>query len=147
LPTIRHHCNLDCVGLGAKPRKWAPLTHDTRNGIKRVSWRFNFFYILYCKVFAFFRNCSFYLFSIACSFNLLSSCFLYLRIVDIIMLIISVIAVRLHPHLNVYFYGRFMPSSLGFNKFLIKLSHRIIFPTFKQRSMPLITSKTKNLEK
>jgi len=38
LPTTCHSCNLDCVGLGAKPRRWAPLTHDTRKGrpIKRV---------------------------------------------------------------------------------------------------------------
>jgi len=25
-----------CVGLGAKPRRWAPLTRNTRKGIKRV---------------------------------------------------------------------------------------------------------------
>jgi len=25
-----------CVGPGAKPSSWAPLTHDTRKGIKRV---------------------------------------------------------------------------------------------------------------
>jgi len=25
-----------CVGLGAKPRRWAPLTRDTRKGIRRV---------------------------------------------------------------------------------------------------------------
>jgi len=30
LPTTRHRCNLDRVGLGAKPRRWAPLTLDTR---------------------------------------------------------------------------------------------------------------------
>jgi len=36
LPTIRHRYNLYCVGLGAKPRRWAPLTRDTRKGIKRV---------------------------------------------------------------------------------------------------------------
>jgi len=29
LPTTRHHCNLDCMGLGAKQRRWAPLTRDT----------------------------------------------------------------------------------------------------------------------
>jgi len=33
LPTTRHRCNLDC---GAKPQRWAPLTRDTRKGIKRV---------------------------------------------------------------------------------------------------------------
>jgi len=26
LPTTRHRCNFDCVGLGAKPRRWAPQT-------------------------------------------------------------------------------------------------------------------------
>jgi len=26
LPTTRHRCNRDCVGLGAKPRRWTPLT-------------------------------------------------------------------------------------------------------------------------
>jgi len=36
LPTTRHRCNLDCVGPGVKPRRWAPLTCDTRKGIKRV---------------------------------------------------------------------------------------------------------------
>jgi len=36
LPTTRHHCNLDCVGLGLKPRRWSPLTRDTQKGIKRV---------------------------------------------------------------------------------------------------------------
>jgi len=36
LPTTRHRCNLDCVGLGAKPRRWAPLTLDTQKGIQRV---------------------------------------------------------------------------------------------------------------
>jgi len=36
LPTTRHRCNLDCMGLGVKPRNWAPLTCDTRKGIKRV---------------------------------------------------------------------------------------------------------------
>jgi len=36
LPTTRHRCNLDCVDLGAKLRRWAPLTRDTRKGIKRV---------------------------------------------------------------------------------------------------------------
>jgi len=30
LPTTRHRCNLGCVGLGAKPRRWTPLTRDTR---------------------------------------------------------------------------------------------------------------------
>jgi len=34
LPTTRHRCNLLSVGLGAKPRRWAPLTRDTRKGIK-----------------------------------------------------------------------------------------------------------------
>jgi len=24
------------VGSGAKPQRWAPLTHDTQKGIKRV---------------------------------------------------------------------------------------------------------------
>jgi len=38
-----------------------------------------------------------------------------LRIVDI-MLIISVIALRLHARLNVDFYGRFRPSNLCFIK-------------------------------
>jgi len=33
LPTTRHRYNLDCVGLGAKPRRWAPLTRDTQKGI------------------------------------------------------------------------------------------------------------------
>jgi len=42
LPTTRHRCNLDCGGLGAKPRSWAPFTRGTRKGIKRVSWRFGF---------------------------------------------------------------------------------------------------------
>jgi len=32
-----------CVVPGAKPRRWAPLTRDTRKGIKRVQWRFDFF--------------------------------------------------------------------------------------------------------
>jgi len=36
LPAARHRCNLDCMGLGAKPWIWAPLTRDTRKGIKRV---------------------------------------------------------------------------------------------------------------
>jgi len=36
LPTTRHHCNFDCMGLGTKLRRWAPLTHDTRKGIKQV---------------------------------------------------------------------------------------------------------------
>jgi len=36
LPMIHHRCNLDCVGLGAKPRRWAPLTRDTQKDIKRV---------------------------------------------------------------------------------------------------------------
>jgi len=36
LPTTCHRCNLDCVGLGAKLRRWAPPTRDTRKGIKRV---------------------------------------------------------------------------------------------------------------
>jgi len=31
-----------CVGRGAKIRSWAPVTCDTRKGIKRVSRRFNF---------------------------------------------------------------------------------------------------------
>jgi len=33
LSTTRHRCNLDCVGLGAKPRRWTPLTRDTRKGV------------------------------------------------------------------------------------------------------------------
>jgi len=36
LPTTRHRCNLWGVVPGAKPRRWAPLTRDTRKGIKRV---------------------------------------------------------------------------------------------------------------
>jgi len=28
---------------GTKPRRWAPLTRDTRKGNKRVKWRFNLF--------------------------------------------------------------------------------------------------------
>jgi len=36
LPTTRHRCNLDYVGRDAKPRRWTPLTRDTRKGIKRV---------------------------------------------------------------------------------------------------------------
>jgi len=32
MPTIRHRCNLDCVGLNAKPWRWAPLTRDTQKG-------------------------------------------------------------------------------------------------------------------
>jgi len=36
LPTTRHRCKLDCMGLGTKPRRWIPLTRDTRKGIKRV---------------------------------------------------------------------------------------------------------------
>jgi len=36
LPTTRHRYNLDCMGLDAKPRRWAPFTPDTRKGIKRV---------------------------------------------------------------------------------------------------------------
>jgi len=51
----------------------------------------------------------FFIFSTILSMCLLRTCFLYLRVVDI-MLIISVIAVRLHDHLNVDFYGRFTPS-------------------------------------
>jgi len=35
LPTTRHRCTL--MGLGAKPRRWAPLIRDTRNGIKRYN--------------------------------------------------------------------------------------------------------------
>jgi len=35
LPAARHRCNLDNVSLGAKPRRWAPLTRDTRKDIKR----------------------------------------------------------------------------------------------------------------
>jgi len=36
LPTTRHRCNLWNVVLGAKSRRWAPLTRDTQKGIKRV---------------------------------------------------------------------------------------------------------------
>jgi len=36
LPTTRHRYKLDCMGLGAKPRRWASLTRDTRKGIKQV---------------------------------------------------------------------------------------------------------------
>jgi len=36
LPTTRHRCNLDCVSLGAKPQRWAPLTRDTQKGNKQV---------------------------------------------------------------------------------------------------------------
>jgi len=53
LPNTRHRCNLDVwalaqsrgdghrslvtpVGPGAKPRRWAPLTRDTRKSIKRI---------------------------------------------------------------------------------------------------------------
>jgi len=36
LPTTRHRCNLNCVGPGAKPRRWASLTRDTRKSFKRV---------------------------------------------------------------------------------------------------------------
>jgi len=36
LPTTCHHCNFDCVGLCAKPRRWASPACDTRKGIKRV---------------------------------------------------------------------------------------------------------------
>jgi len=32
LPTTRHGCNLDCMGLGTKPRRWAPFTRDTQKG-------------------------------------------------------------------------------------------------------------------
>jgi len=37
LSMSRHRCNLDvCMGPGAEPQNWAPLTRDTRKGIKRV---------------------------------------------------------------------------------------------------------------
>jgi len=36
LPTTRHRCNLWSVGLGAKLRRLAALTRDTRKGIERV---------------------------------------------------------------------------------------------------------------
>jgi len=36
LPTTSHRCNLESAGRGANPRRWAPLTRDTRKGIKRV---------------------------------------------------------------------------------------------------------------
>jgi len=32
----RHRCNFWSVVSGAKSRRWAPLTRDTRRGIKRV---------------------------------------------------------------------------------------------------------------
>jgi len=54
-----------------------------------------------------------FFFSTVLSFYSVRKCFLYLRIVDI-MLIISVIAVRLHTHLNVDFYGRFTPAGRDF---------------------------------
>jgi len=66
---------------------------------------------LYCKSSRCVSEIVLFVYFLSCSFNLLSSkCFLYLHIVDII-LIISVIAVRLHAHLNVEYYGRFTPSS------------------------------------
>jgi len=34
LPTTRHRCNLDCVGLGAKPRRWAPPRAQPGGGAK-----------------------------------------------------------------------------------------------------------------
>jgi len=91
------------------------------------------FTLLYCKSSRFISVFIIYL--LYCTFNLISSyskCFLYLRIVHF-MLIIFVIAVRLHAHLNVDFYVRFTPGSLCLIKLLIKLSHRIIPPppTFK----------------
>jgi len=36
LPMTCHRYNLDCVGSGTKPQRWASLTHDTRKGIKQV---------------------------------------------------------------------------------------------------------------
>jgi len=36
LPMIRHRCNFWSVVPGAKSRRRAPLTRDTRKGIKRV---------------------------------------------------------------------------------------------------------------
>jgi len=65
--------------------------------------------LLYCKSSRFVSEIVFFIFSTV-SICLVRKCFLYLRIVDI-MLIIPVIAVRLYAHLNVDFYGRFMPSS------------------------------------
>jgi len=32
LPMTRNRYNLDCVSLGEKPWRWAPLTRDTRKG-------------------------------------------------------------------------------------------------------------------
>jgi len=50
LPMTRHCCNLDCVGLGAKPRRWAPLTRDTQKGIlSEYNEDLIFYYILYLK--------------------------------------------------------------------------------------------------
>jgi len=60
---------------------------------------------LFLKLFIFL-----FIFSPVLSICLFRKCFLYLRIVDK-MLIMFVIAVRLHAHLNVHFYGRFTPSS------------------------------------
>jgi len=66
------------------------------------------FTLLYCQVLALFLK----LFFLLIFSPVLSIClFLYLSVVDI-MLIISVIAVRLHARLNVDFYGRFTPSSI-----------------------------------
>jgi len=41
LPTTRHRCNLDSMGLGAKPRRWAPLTQAS---IVKI-WFFFWFWI------------------------------------------------------------------------------------------------------
>jgi len=71
-----------------------------------------FRYLLYytAKVLALFLKLFLFIFSPILSVCLVRKCFLYLGIVDI-MLIISVIAVRLYAHLNVDLYGRLTPSS------------------------------------
>jgi len=65
LSTTRHRCNLGCVGLGAKSRRWAPLTCDTRKGLseynedlifllecnERLSW-LAWFYFAYAEQFS-----------------------------------------------------------------------------------------------
>jgi len=43
LPTTRHRCNLDVWSFGAKPRRWAPLTRDTRKGISEYNEDLIFF--------------------------------------------------------------------------------------------------------
>jgi len=44
LPTTRHRCNLDCMGLGAKPRRWASLNRDSRKG-SEYNENSNFFFV------------------------------------------------------------------------------------------------------